>query len=331
MEELARMMRQPKAKRRRVKGKLKGRERREARDFYLMIMPWLVGFIFLTTIPLLLGLATAFSNYNGLNLKTIKFVEFDNFARAVDLENKDFWEALANSFKYSLVVVPVGQILSLGLAALLNQKIKGRAFFRMIYYIPAILPLAGAVSAWGMLWNKNSGLINALISLARPGTAINWIYDYFFFVLYMFVWWGAGGGMIIYLAGLQGVPEELKEASWIDGATKFQQFRHVTLPLLTPVIFFQTILGIIGSLQVMDVPILLYGRTGLDGRLAMPRTMYTYMIYIYSQVFDFQRYGFGVALAWIFFAIVLVLTLLFLASSKYWVYYEVAQEGGDKA
>ena len=217
MEELARMMRQPKAKRRRVKGKLKGRERREARDFYLMIMPWLVGFIFLTTIPLLLGLATAFSNYNGLNLKTIKFVEFDNFARAVDLENKDFWEALANSFKYSLVVVPVGQILSLGLAALLNQKIKGRAFFRMIYYIPAILPLAGAVSAWGMLWNKNSGLINALISLARPGTAINWIYDYFFFVLYMFVWWGAGGGMIIYLAGLQGVPEELKEASWIDG------------------------------------------------------------------------------------------------------------------
>ena len=97
--------------------------------------------------------------------------------------------------------------------------------------------------------------------------------------------------MVIYLAGLQGIPEELKEASLIDGANKFQMFRHVTIPLLTPVIFFQTILGVVGALQVMDVPILIYGRQGLDGSLAMPRTFYTYMIYIYSQVFDFQRYG----------------------------------------
>lgn len=326
MQELANIMRQPKEKR--VRERLKGKAAREARAFYLMTSPWILGFLFLTLIPLLLGLATAFTNYNGLNLDRIKFVGLDNFKRAVDPENKDFWASLVNSFKYSIIAVPVGQALSLGLAALLNQKIKGRALFRMIFYIPAILPLVGAVQAWSMIWNKNSGLVNALISLVRPGTAINWTYDYFWLVLYFFVWWHAGGGMIIYLAGLQGIPEELKEASLIDGANKFQMFRHVTIPLLTPVIFFQTILSIVGALQVMEVPILIYGRQGLDGSLAMPRTFYTYMIYIYSQVFDFQRYGYGVALSWIFFVIVLILTLIILWSSKYWVYYEVAQEGG---
>lgn len=327
MQELAKLMQQRGAKGARKRERLTGRARREARAFYMMTGPWILGFLLLTLIPLLLGLATAFTNYNGLNLANIKFVGWKNFQRAFDPENKDFWMSLVNSFKYAIIAVPVGQALSLGLAALLNQKIKGRAFFRMMYYIPAILPLVGGVRAWNMLWNKNSGLINALISLVRPGTAINWTYDHFWLVLYIFVWWHAGGGMIIYLAGLQGIPEELKEAAVIDGANKFQLFRNVTLPLLTPVIFFQTILGSIGALQVMDVPILIYGRQGLDGSLAMPRTMYSYMIYIYTQVFDYRRYGFGVALSWIFFVIVLVLTLVFLWSSKYWVYYEVSAEG----
>lgn len=325
MQELANLIKQPREKT--VKERLKGKAAREARAFYLMTSPWILGFLFLTLIPLLLGLATAFTNYNGLNLDRIKFVGLENFKRAFDPENKDFTASLINSFRYAIIAVPVGQALSLGLAALLNQKIKGRSFFRLVFYLPAILPLVGSVRAWNMIWNKNSGLINALLSFFRPGTAINWTYEHFWLVLYLFVWWGAGGGMVIYLAGLQGIPEELKEASLIDGANKFQMFRHVTIPLLTPVIFFQTILGIIGALQILDVPILIYGRQGLDGSLAMPRTFYTYMVYIYSQVFDFQRYGYGVALSWIFFAIVLVLTLIILWSAKYWVYYEVAQEG----
>ena len=326
MQELAKMMAQPKKKR--IKERLSGKAAREARAFYMMTSPWILGFLFLTLIPLLLGLATAFTNYNGLNIDRLKFMGLQNFQRALSPENKDFRVSLFNSFKYALIVVPIGQALSLGLAALLNQKIKGRSFFRMIFYIPAILPLVGAVRSWNMIWNKNSGLVNALISLIRPGTAINWTYEYFWLVLYFFVWWHAGGGMVIYLAGLQGIPEELKEASLIDGANKLQTIRHVTIPLLTPVIFFQTILGMIGALQVMDVPILIYGRQGLDGSLAMPRTMHTYMTYIYSQTFDFQRYGLGVALSWIFFVIVLIITLLILWSSKYWVYYEVEQEGG---
>jgi len=228
---------------------------------------------------------------------------------------------------YMLIAVPVGQVLSLGLAALMNQKLKARPLFRLMYYIPSVIPLAAAARAWSMMWNKNSGLVNALLSFMRPGTAINWVGDHFYLILYLYVWWHVGGGMIIYLAGLQGIPSELKEAATIDGASKVQTFRHVTLPLLTPVIFFQTILGIIGALQILDVPILIYGRAGLSGNIQMPQKYYMYMIYVYSQVFDFQRYGYGVALAWIIFIIVLLLTLLLLYTSRYWVYYEVPQEG----
>jgi multiple sugar transport system permease protein len=304
--------------------------RREARDFYLMIGPWLLGFIFLSVVPLVLGFAASFTNYNGLNLNHMQFMGLDNYKRALDPQNRDFWLSLRNTFKYMLIAVPVGQILSMGLAAMLNQRIKGRSLYRLIYYIPSVLPLAAAATAWSMMWNMNSGLVNALLSLIRRGTAINWIGDHFYLILYLFVWWNVGGGMVIYLAGLQGIPEELKEAATIDGANRVQTFRHVTLPLLSPVIFFQTILGIIGSLQILDVPILIYGRAGLSGNIQIPQKYYMYMIYVYSQVFDFQRYGYGVALAWIIFIIVLLLTLLLIFTSRFWVYYEVPQEGDAK-
>ena len=134
MQELAKMMAQPKKKR--IKERLSGKAAREARAFYMMTSPWILGFLFLTLIPLLLGLATAFTNYNGLNIDRLKFMGLQNFQRALSPENKDFRVSLFNSFKYALIVVPIGQALSLGLAALLNQKIKGRSFFRMIFYIP---------------------------------------------------------------------------------------------------------------------------------------------------------------------------------------------------
>ncbi len=124
------------------------------------------------------------------------------------------------------------------------------------------------------------------------------------------------------------MPEELHEAARIDGAGSIQIFFRITLPMLTPVIFFQLVLGIIGALQILDVAILMYGRAGLSGTVSIPGNLYTYMVYIYSQVFDFQRFGYGVALSWIFFVIVLVVTLVLLYTSKYWVYYEVEQEGG---
>ncbi len=303
------------------------RARAETRAFYLFISPWLIGFLCLSLIPLLLGLATSFSNYDGLNINNLRFVEFRNYTRA--FESPDFGYALRNTALYAVIVVPIGLVFGLALALLLNRQIKGRSFFRMLYYLPSILPLAGAVFAWRLMFNQNSGLVNALLSIFRPGTAVNWPNDYFFLLLFLFAWWHVGGVMILFLAGLQGIPEDLNEAARIDGAGRFYIFRRITLPLLTPVIFFQLILGIIGSLQVLDVAILLYGRAGLSGAVQIPQDNYLYMVYVYTQVFDFQRYGYGVALSWIFFVVVLLLTLVVLASSRYWVFYQVDQDGGD--
>lgn len=302
------------------------RSRREAISFYLFISPWLLGFILLTVFPLVLGFLTSLSNYDGLNLATVRFVGPKNYARAL---SKDlFWTSLANSARYAIIVVPVGITLSFLLAVMLNRPMRGRDFFRLIYYLPAILPVAGSSRVWRLLFDPNAGAVNALIRLFRPGIVINWRLNYWWEMLYLYAWWPAGAGMVIFLAGLQGIPGELYQAAEIDGANRFQQLIKITLPLMTPVVFFQLIMGIIGALQVMVEPILIYGTaSGLSGRVDMPGRMYTYMVYTFVQVFDFQRYGYGVALSWIFFVIVLILTLIVIKSSKYWVFYRVSQEG----
>lgn len=301
------------------------RAQREARAFYFFITPWLLGFVGLSLIPLIFGFLMSLTNYDGFNLATVRFMGLQNYARA--LQNPDMWIALRNTAFYGLGTVPIGLAIGLLLAVMLNQAMRGRAIFRLIYYLPSILPLAGAVMAWRLLFNKDAGLVNALLSLARPGTAINWPTDHLLLLLYLFAWWNIGGAMVIFLAGLQGIPEELREAAKLDGANRFQVFHAITLPLLTPVIFFQLILGLIGSMQILDAAILIYGRAGLSGAINLPRDKYFYMVYNYSQVFDFQRYGYGVSLSWLFFLIVLVLTLIIVVTSRYWVHYEVSQEG----
>jgi len=296
--------------------------------FHMFTLPWLLGFLGLAVVPLVLGLATSFTDYDGLNLDALKFMGLKNYSRA--FSSPDFYISLKNSARYAIIAVPIGLVLSLLLAAMLNQPIKGRDFFRLLYYVPAILPVAGAARAWSLLFGQNSGLVNAFLSVFRPGTAINWANDHFFLMLYLYEWWHVGGGMVLFLAGLQGIPVELYEAGRLDGASSLHLFRYITLPLITPVVFFQLIMGIIWSLQIFDVPILIYGRAGLSGTVNMPRDKFMYMIYIYSQTFDFQRFGYGVALSWLFFILVLVLTVIIITTSRYWVYYEVAQEGGGR-
>jgi len=320
MQDIARMVRERGV---RDRGR---RARRETRDFYLFTAPWIIGFLVLSLFPLVVGLLTSFTNYNGLNLDDIKWLGTRNYTRAFDSE--DLWISLRNTLVYTVIAVPVGQLVAMLLASMLNRSIRGRSVFRLLYYLPAILPLAGAIRAWTLMFSKNSGLLNSMVAVAVPGFAPNWVSDYYMLMLYTFSWWTVGGAMVIYLAGLQGVPEELHEAAKIDGANAAQIFFRVTFPMLTPVIFFQLVLGIIGALQILDVAILMYGRAGLSGTVSIPGNLYTYMVYVYSQVFDFQRFGYGVALSWIFFVFVLILTVLLLYTSRFWVYYEVEQEGG---
>lgn len=308
----------------------RGLTRRQRRTlyFYLFISPWLIGFIFLGVIPLVLGFLTSLTNYDGLNFDHLKFLGFANYTRAFN--DPDMWFSFKQTVIWLVVNLPSWMILSFLLALILNQNVKGRGIFRTLYYLPSIVPGAAAILAWKIILDKNNGLLNGLISLWRPGTAIGWLSNFAMVgMTSIAVWGGLGGGMIIFLAGLQGIPDELKEAARIDGANTLKTFWYITLPLMTPVIFFQLVLGLIGAFSQLNLPLLLTN-VGLTGTGATPsREIYLYMIHAYQQIFVSRRYGYGTALLWMLCIVIILLTAFVFWSKKYWVYDEESKEGGQ--
>ena len=297
------------------------RSRRAARTyaFYAMLSPWLIGFILLGVIPLVVGLLASFTNYDGINVASFKWIGIRNYNRV--LQDSEALHAFRRTLLWSALNVPIWLVLSFVLALILNQSIRARGFFRTLFYLPSIIPAVGAVWAWRLLLDPNNGVVNALISIFRPGTAILWTTDYALQSLTMIaVWQGAGVGMVIFLAGLQGIPRELEEAAFLDGASTLESFRYITIPLMTPVIFFQLILAIIGSLQQFALPMLLAG-----GRLGSvpPRDAYFFVVHVMRQIFTFSRFGYGLALLWLLFIVIVVLTIVVFWSSRFWVHYEV--------
>ena len=304
-------------------------QRRELAVFFAFISPWLLGFILVTMLPLLWGLYLSLTNFTGLSFTHLKFVGMANYLRALD--DPEVWNGLLHTAVVTLVSVPLSLIGGFALAVLLNQKLRGQKIFRTLFYLPSIVPAVGLVVIWQTIYNRNSGLLNALIDLVHKGTVINWISDYANLALIVMLLWGIGGGMIIYLAALQGVPQELKEAGSIDGATSWQGFRHITIPLVTPVLFFQLIMGIINALQLLVPAMLLTsiagGATWAREQFPIPTANRLYMVHLFEQTFNYQRFGYGLALAWILFVIIFIFSLLMLKSGQFWVHYEVDVEG----
>jgi len=288
-----------------------------------MISPWLIGFVLLTIFPLVFGFMISLTNYDGLNLFNLNFVGLRNYTTA-------FQDPTAkNTFKLTMVWtvlnLPTWLILSLLLAIIVNQKLKGIGIFRTLFYLPSVIPAVGLVWTWKILLEKNYGLLNAFLSFFKPGTAVGWLTDQAMYgVTAMAVWNGLGAGMIIFLAGMQGIPDELIEAAKIDGANNFRVFWHVTLPMLTPVLFFQLILGLISALQMFTIPWL---ATTNDVVSVPPRGIHLYMIYIYQQIFGTGRFGYGMAILWLLIAVIFILTFLVFRTQRYWVYSEVEGQG----
>ncbi len=305
------------------------RRQRKTVYFYAFISPWLIGFILLGVFPLVVGFLTSLTNYDGLNLLNLKFQGIGNYVRALGDPEVSF--SFTRTLLWLLVNLPIYLILSFTLAMILNQGIKGQGVFRTLYYLPSIVPGAAAILAWKIILDKNNGLLNGLLSIFQPGTAVGWLSNYALEGMTMIsVWTGLGVGMVIFLAGLQGIPEELTEAARIDGANSFQNFRYITLPLMTPVIFFQLILGLVGAFQQLQLPLLL-NNVGLTGSGAVPsRAIYLYMIHTYSQIFTFRLYGYGTALLWMLFLGTIVVTGFFFWSQKFWVYSEGGSDGGRR-
>jgi len=290
--------------------------RREALWGFLFISPWMIGFLFLTLAPMVATFVFTFTNINLIQDRPIEFVGLDNYAHL--LRDARTWDALLVTFKFAAIALPIGLILPFAVALLLNSKsLRGSRYFQALFFMPFVIPFVAAIFAWSGMLNPEAGWINGTLrffGLEGP----NWLNDpsWVYPALVLVGLWGIGSAVIINLAGLQNVPTELYDAARVDGAGYWGQLRHVTLPLMSPVIFYSITLGTVGVLQYFLVPLVLYSGDGRPGG-----TTFFYNIYLYKTFFTFQDMSFGATLAWLLFVIILALTLLLFWSARYWVYY----------
>jgi multiple sugar transport system permease protein len=302
--------------------RLASRRMQKTFAFYLFIMPWLLGVIFLVLVPVIGGVAISFTNYDGLNLGNLRFLGFRNYAR-IFADQEAMW-SLQRVLVWTLLNVPLWLCISFILAYLLNQGIRARGFFRTMFYLPSVIPLVAVAWIGRLMLHPTLGLVNKTLSLFIPGVQLNWLTEYAMISLTTIaVWTGLGAGMVIFLAGLQGIPVVLEEAARIDGANRFQSFRHVTIPLMTPIIFYQMVLSIVTAMQYFALPMLLAPTAGGgQGALgaAPTRAVYLYMVHSFRQAFGFHRYGYATAMTWFLVILILLFTAVLFWSARKWVY-----------
>jgi len=296
---------------------------RDARDGYLFAAPWLLGFFIFTLAPALASILMSFAAWDGITpLSRATWVGTQNYQQLL-FEDERFRKALANTAWYVAWAVPLGTLNALCLALLLNQEVKGQPVFRTLFYLPSVVSGVATSMMWLWMFNPSFGPINFVLGElgipqdSLPGwlTDPNWAMSAFILMSL----WGVGNSMLIYLAGLQGVPVHLYEAAAMDGGNAWVRLRHVTLPLLTPTILFNVVMAIIGSFQTFTQALIMTNGGPNDATLF-------FVLYLYQKAFQQFQMGYASALAWILLLIIMSLTLTLLRSSKRWVYYE-----GDRA
>lgn len=292
--------------------------RREELLGYLFVSPWVIGFLIFTLGAMVFSLGL--STYESDLLSESKFVGLGNYTKMFDpetLSGELFPKALGVTFFYTLLVVPFATVVALCIALLLNQKIWPLSFWRTVYYLPAVVSGVAVALLWGWVLNPEFGLLNQGLQALGVTTLPRWFASEEWAVpgLVLIALWGTGTNMLLYLAGLQSVPTEVQEAARMDGAGNLGVFFNVTLPLLTPTIFFNVVMNIIGSFQVFTNAYVLTAGGPNNATLTM-------VLYIYREGFQMFHFGYASALAWVLFLIILVFTLLIVRSSAAWVYYE---------
>jgi multiple sugar transport system permease protein len=287
---------------------------REALFGYLCLIPWIVGFLVFTAGPMLASLG--FSLFRTDFLSTARFIGLKWYGDILFVDRLAT-KALINTAYYTFVMVPASTALALGIAVLLNQGIKLQGLWRTIYYLPSVVSGVAVSLLWWWLYQPEMGLINALlgdIGIKGP----RWIYSETWAMpsLIIMALWGSGGAMLIFLAGLRGIPTALYEAAEMDGAGPFRSFWNITIPMLTPTILFNMVMSIIGSFQIFTQVFILTNGQGGPNNATL-----TMVLYIYRKAFEQMYFGYGSALAWTLFIIVLIFSVVALRTSSLWVFY----------
>ncbi|MEK0317706.1 carbohydrate ABC transporter permease [Cohnella sp. 56] len=296
------------------KRRLTKAERKEERTFYLLTGPWLIGLLVFFAVPMVASLWISLNQWDMLT--PAKFVGLKNYNTAFN-HDPLFWQSLKVTALYSVLSVPLGLISSLLLSLLLNQAVRGMRLFRTIFYLPAVVSGVSVMVLWMWIFNPQIGLLNTILGyfgIAGPG----WIFDPHWALpsmVIMSLWSTVGGSVIIWLAGLKGIPPSLYEAAELDGAGGWQKFRNVTIPMLTPTIFFNLVMGIIGAMQT-------FGEAYVMTKGGPMNSTLFFNFYLFDHAFQNFRMGYASALAWVLFLLILALTAFVVKSSAAWVYYE---------
>jgi multiple sugar transport system permease protein len=288
----------------------------------LFISPWLIGLAVFTIIPMIVSLIFVFTDYNLNTPEQINFVGLRNFQKLFADPNVPI--SLSATFRFALFALPLSIIIPLGLGALLNSHyLWGKRLFRTAFYAPYMVPVVSSAYIWAGVLNSETGWINRLLGefgIAGP----NWLFsvDWIYPALAIIGLWGVGNAMLITLSSMQGVPTELYEAARVDGASGWQRFRKITVPMISPVIFYNLVLSVIGLFRYFEVPFILKEGTGDPGNSTL-----FFNIHLYKTAFTFKDMAYGSTLAWLLFVLAFGVTLLLFWSARYWVYYPA---GDDK-
>jgi multiple sugar transport system permease protein len=277
------------------------------------ISPWLLAFIGFDAIPIVSGFYHSFTDWSITGSRT-RFLGLANYSEAFTRDPL-FWKAVSNTLYYIGFSLPLGILLAFTLALLLNRKIRGTTIYRTIYYLPAVVPTVAATIVWTFIFETRRGILNWILeALHLP--IVRWLSDPAWAkpALIIMSLWGLGGSVVIYLAGLQGVPQEMYEAAEIDGAAGWQRLLRITVPLMTPTIFFNLMMGLIGAFQVFNSAFIMTGGGPFNATLF-------YMLHLYNHAFRYFRMGYASALSVVLFVVVLTLTAIVNRTSDRWVYY----------
>jgi ABC-type sugar transport system permease subunit len=290
--------------------------RREARWGLLFVSPWIIGFLAFTFLPMIATLALTFMNFTLAQEEPLAFIGLDNYVRLIN--DHQVWDSLIVTLRFAIVWLPVSIVVPFSVALLLNSRfLIARGVFRVLFFMPYVVPFVAGVLIWQLMLG-DQGWINQFLMFIGISDPPSWLFDanWVYPALVFTGIWTIGAGIIINLAGLRGIPTEYYDAAKIDGAGAFAQLRHVTIPMMSPVIFYSLVLGVVGVMQYFLVPLVLYNGTGEPGGSTL-----FYNLYLYKNFFTFQQMSYGATLAWLLFGLTLVFTLGLFWTSRRWVYY----------
>jgi len=285
--------------------------------FLIFTSPWLIGFVFFYGLPIIASLGFSFLDFNLVNPEEATFIGLENWRRAI-LEDPLVPQAFLVTFKFAFISLPIGLIFSMAIALVLNSpRLWGKNIFRTLFYMPTIFPFVAAVLIWAGILNEQTGWVNRFLE-AIGLNGVRWLADpsVIYYTYTLLGIWAIGNTILITLAGLQNVPKVLYEAAEIDGAGYWSRMRNVTLPIISPVIFYNLVLGVIGLMQYFLQPYVMNGGSGYpEGSTRF------IMIYFYKQAFNFFNMGYGATLAWLIFLVGVILAAALFGSASRWVYY----------